>query len=241
MLEPSTTSALIGAVGSIFGGGSSNKTSAYDRLKDQYQAEYTKEQNDRQYDLARNSIKYRVEDANNAGIHPLYALGANTVSSSFQTPQLSQGAPVQKRSTASKIASGVSAYYDQQLRAKNLESMDADINLRRAQTIDVIQQAKMASNIQRSNVPGRTMGDPNALKVAGKTLNKSKNWSDAQDIEDRYGDLVSWLYGLGVVTADGKLTLEGMQTPRKPRSKKIRKKPRNLSPEERSMKLYHQR
>lgn len=214
-MEPATTAALIGAASSFFGGSSSNKTSAYDRLKDQYSAQAAKDENDRQYDLARNSIKYRVEDAKNSGIHPLYALGAQTMSSAFQTPQLSQGAPVQKKSTMGRIASAVSGAYEAQIQAKNLEAMDASINLTRAQTMDVIQQAKMASNIARTNQTGRTMGNPTALKVAGKKITKSKNWSDAQDIEDRYGDLVSWLYGIGVVTADGKLTLEGMQTPRK--------------------------
>lgn len=38
------------------------------------------DQENKEYDFARNSIQWRVDDANRAGIHPLYALGAPTMS-----------------------------------------------------------------------------------------------------------------------------------------------------------------
>ena len=51
-------------------------------------------------------------------------------------------------------------------------------------------------------------------------LTPTKIGTIPKKIEDRYGDLVSWLYGLGVVGADGIPHLEKKQTPRKKQPKK---------------------
>lgn len=60
----------IGAVGSLIGGGvSASQSKANSRLNYEAQKEF-----------AQNGIRWRVEDAKRAGIHPLYALGANTAS-----------------------------------------------------------------------------------------------------------------------------------------------------------------
>lgn len=60
----------IGAVGSLIGGGiSSSQSRANANLNYSAQKEF-----------AQNGIRWRVEDAKRAGIHPLYALGANTAS-----------------------------------------------------------------------------------------------------------------------------------------------------------------
>lgn len=56
---------LVGSVGDFF----SNR-SANDQNKDM------------QYDFAKNGVRWRVDDARNAGVHPLYALGANIASPS---------------------------------------------------------------------------------------------------------------------------------------------------------------
>jgi hypothetical protein len=44
--------------------------------------------------------------------------------------------------------------------------------------------------------------DRQSVEVGGIAIKPDKGWSDAQEIEDRYGDAVSWLYGIGVATAD---------------------------------------
>lgn len=41
-----------------------------------------------------------------------------------------------------------------------------------------------------------------SVSVAGVQSAPSMGWSDAQDVEDRFGDVASWVYGLGVVGAD---------------------------------------
>lgn len=60
----------IGAVGSLIGGGISASQSGAN-AKRNYEA---------QKEFAQNGIRWRVEDAKRAGIHPLYALGASTAS-----------------------------------------------------------------------------------------------------------------------------------------------------------------
>jgi len=61
---------LVAAAASIGGGAISN----------QYNRSMATEAADLQRQFAQNAIQWRVEDAKKAGIHPLYALGANTVS-----------------------------------------------------------------------------------------------------------------------------------------------------------------
>lgn len=175
----------------------------------------TKAENDRQYDLARNSIKYRTEDAKNAGIHPLYAMGSPTMSSSFATNSTDHSMSDAVKSGGRNLDRAISTTYEKQLQAKNLENINADINLKNAQTAGYVADLKNASNNARINQTGRKAGDSTALKIAGDTIKPNKNWSDAEKIEERYGDLVSWLYGIGVVGGDGVPHLEGKQTPRK--------------------------
>lgn len=73
--------AIIGAGSSLLGGllGDSSEKKAYKRQK-----KLLKKQYEYQKEFARKGIQWKVMDARDAGIHPLYALGANTVS---YTPQ----------------------------------------------------------------------------------------------------------------------------------------------------------
>lgn len=42
------------------------------------------------------------------------------------------------------------------------------------------------------------------MAVAGDVVEPSRNWSDAEVIEGRYGDVVSWAYGLATLGADAR-------------------------------------
>ena len=61
---------IISGIGSVIGG-----IFGQNSQEDQIQAQI-----DAQKQFAQNGIRWRVEDATKAGIHPLYALGANTTS-----------------------------------------------------------------------------------------------------------------------------------------------------------------
>lgn len=57
-----------------------------------------------------------------------------------------------------------------------------------------------ANTVTRHN-PERT-----SVQVGGTMVKPDKGWSDAEEIERRYGDVASWAYGLGVGAADFKET-----------------------------------
>lgn len=73
-MDPATLTGIgsvlsgIGSVGSLFGGGSKSGLRAQENINAQNMQ--------LQREFAQNGIRWRVEDAKRAGIHPLYALGA---------------------------------------------------------------------------------------------------------------------------------------------------------------------
>ena len=48
----------------------------------------------------------------------------------------------------------------------------------------------------------RSGNDATRYSVGGFKLEPNPNWSDAEFIEQRHGDVASWLYGLGIIGAD---------------------------------------
>lgn len=66
---------LIGAAASLFAGNKQNKANEQAAAR----------QYEQQKEFAQSGIQWKVEDAKKAGIHPLYAMGANTISYSPQS------------------------------------------------------------------------------------------------------------------------------------------------------------
>lgn len=71
-------------------------------------------------------------------------------------------------------------------------------------------ETKLASAANAAMTAGLTRGTDiagnemtGATAILGSKWKTDEGWSDAQVIEDRYGDLASWLYGIGTVVADG--------------------------------------
>ena len=151
--------AAIGAIGSIV----DNKAN--------------KKQADRQYDLARNSIKYRVEDAKNAGIHPLYALGAPTIQSATSTSSVGQGM--------------ADAYnqYEQHQRQKDNDALvrrqaEANIAKTQAETDHVMLQSK-ASKLAMAKAMMTGAGKPRSeiskyFKVWNNITKKYEMWPNTK-------------------------------------------------------------
>lgn len=81
MVAPVLAAALVGAGASLLGGGVS---------QDQNR-KLVHEQMDAQREFAQHGIRWKVEDAKAAGIHPLYALGASTTSFAPMSVQDSLG------------------------------------------------------------------------------------------------------------------------------------------------------
>lgn len=57
--------------------------------------------------------------------------------------------------------------------------------------------------------PARVVSNPDrtSVQVAGVHTKPDMGWSDAEEIEKRYGDVASWAYGLGVAGADASSTI----------------------------------
>lgn len=146
-LEPVTTAALISAGGQLAGGaiagsGAGRQQNANDRnaIRDY----------NLQRKFAQNSIRWRVEDAKRAGLHPLYALqgaGATYTPSAAVTDfgaykaQLGQG--------IARAANAVASMQDREL-------AQAQIELIKAQTgTEIAQQQALASEGARLRQPGQ--------------------------------------------------------------------------------------
>ena len=149
-----------------------------------------------QREFAQNTVQWRVEDAKKAGLHPLYALGHT--GASYNPVSSPMGQAISDAGNA--ISKGVSNAYEKELQKLNLENVRADIKLKESQSLGYIADAKRASNIAMSGM--KSNGANDKTMIGGTHVDKNKGWSDAEDIETRYGDLVSWLYGIGVIGAD---------------------------------------
>ena len=142
-----------------------------------------KKENDRQYDLARNSIKYRVEDAQNAGIHPLYAMGAPTLSSSSQTDTMGQAVADASTQAGKAMSSG----YQKEMEKLNLENARADLRSKQLRNADFVKQSLSASNLSRLTEIGNTKHDGDLLKMGGGVTLKKK-YTPASEVEDYLGE-----------------------------------------------------
>lgn len=96
--------------------------------RDQQSKQFSQAQNfDRE--MAQNSIQYRVEDAKKAGLHPLYAIGANTYSpsSAFVGGQASPGIADAGRHIGQGVSDFFSQRDSQRLKDMQLALLDGQI------------------------------------------------------------------------------------------------------------------
>jgi hypothetical protein len=178
--------------------------------------------NAQQMDLAKNSIKYRTQDAINSGIHPLYALGAPTLTTSHVTSSMGQGVAQAAGSLGNAISNmGQAKAKNLQLENAKLqndlikytiagkiqEQYQSGLRFEQEQKLKEAGRNKLAPlNIKlpptKKKLPPTKSSSKKDLKIAGFKVTKNKDWSDAEDIEARYADPAAWFYGLGVIGAD---------------------------------------
>lgn len=198
--------ALIGAGASLLGGVLGNR-SANKQAEQQYQ---------HQKEFAQSGIQWKVEDAEKAGVHPLYALGANTVSysptsvggSDFGIPEAGQNIGRAMDATRSAPATQLA-----QLATKTqIEGLELDNELKRTQLASAARLAAQTgphpalpspfdayhlagqgdSGIVSSVPPGHEARAPQYtnpdLALEGGAWSRAPGTSDAQSWEDVYGD-----------------------------------------------------
>lgn len=170
--------ALIGAGASLLGGFMQNKAN-----KEAKQKEYAQ-----QKEFAQSGIQWKVDDAKRAGVHPLYALGANTVSyapqsvgsadySSIADAGQNIGRAIDAtRSNPSKAAATA-------LTAVQLEGLQLDNDIKRAQLNSALATARQAGNppglpssSTRPDVTGMP-GQGNAPQIEGPSIANEKKIS----------------------------------------------------------------
>lgn len=136
-MDPLIGSALISAGGSLLGGIMGNNTE--------------KKQMRMQREFAQNAIQWKVKDAEAAGIHPLYALGANTVSySPIQTGSLGQGI----QQAGQDIGRAVEAHGNRADRLDGFTKASQALILEKGQLENELLKTQIASNTATLNQPG---------------------------------------------------------------------------------------
>lgn len=193
--------AAIGAIGSLVG-----SIFGADKAKDA-----AREQAALQREFAQNGIRWKVEDAKAAGIHPLYALGAQTTAYSPVTVGGADWGGV-----GQNIGSAIGAMTTPKEKADGFAKTVQDLTLQKMG----LENEVLASQLRMINQPGRGPGMPGAtlipgqgstgqtIKIAGNTVQIDNNTSDAQVGEDRYGEIGGEVIGGIAAVSDALKAIE---------------------------------
>lgn len=163
-----------------------------------------------QKEFAQQGLRWKVADAKAAGIHPLAALGATGASYSpvglgdndLSAVGSAVGQDISRAVDATRTQPERMGAVGAKMEALGLERASLENDLLRAQILDITRPRTPPFPMAGTdyNVPGQP---GSGINVAGVPVVKDKGWSDAQVVEDRYGDLVQMIYGAGVLGADG--------------------------------------
>lgn len=167
------------------------------------------EQADLQKEFAKNAIQWKVKDATKAGLHPLAALGANTMSYSpvsVGVPDLGAmgqdvGRSIMATQNGSERAAG-------QLGMLQLERAGLENDLLRTQIAS--ENTRMAGQL---GPPMPTDGGAPGIKLGGYHIKTDPQTSDAQVIENRYGELADMAAGPFIAWQDLKKNIGNMTFP----------------------------
>lgn len=169
-----------------------------------------------QREFAQQGIRWKVADAKAAGVHPLFALGANThsfapvsVGSSSMGPALAQmGQDVGRAINATSTGTERVSQYSEAAARLQLDNMALQNQLL-ASRLANINQAGSNPPLPESGglppIPQDPKQDPRPpIQMGGSQISTDSGTTNMQKIEDRYGDesLVSHVLSLGVAYHD---------------------------------------
>lgn len=205
---------LLPAAASVIGGLLSNKS------KEKAQQQQSEQEYARQKEFAQMGIQWKTQDAEKAGIHPLYAMGAQT--SSYAPQSVGGGQDFSFLSDAGQnIGRAIDSTRDNPAKELamasskiQLEGLQLDNELKRAQLASAIALTRQSSNpglpslltepdvtgmLGQGDAPQLDRHQPpqltSSIREHGKRLPINPNWSDAQTIQDRYGDTIEEIAG----------------------------------------------
>lgn len=201
--------ALISGGASLIGGAMSSKAT-----KEANKAQVDNAALDRamQVQFAKEGVRWKVDDAKAAGIHPLYALGANTVSYSpsavGQIADTNMGTAF--ASAGQDLGRAINATRTQPERDEAFVKTARDMSLVKMGLENELLGAQIAKLRQTPNPPFPFVGDlplgemepRSRLMLGGKEIQTDPGMSDAQVYENRYGELADWLAGPYIMWRD---------------------------------------
>lgn len=207
--------AAIGAGSKLLGGFMDQNERENDREMQKYIAEKNMEL---QKQFAQEGIRWKVADAQSAGIHPLYALGAQTTSFSPVSIGSSQssnwsdtlggmGQDISRAINATRTTDERDEAFQTSARALELEGKKLDNDIKRATLASSVQRISQQGN---PPMPGGVVPQADKfeerpmLRMPGGPWETSKHWTNAEDFEKRYGELTDWVFGPQILWADYK-------------------------------------
>lgn len=171
-----------------------------------------------QKEFAKNGIRWRVEDAKAAGLHPAFGLGNPTTfspASYVGGGDNSFGAGIAQagQDIGRAIDAGRTHSERAEARKLSLENMGLQNDLLRAQIAKVSQagsppgrpganQGYVIDGQGSTVLPVGKFGSATPLVVGGERVAIDRRWSDGEKFEDRWGDWGGSLAGMGVMAAD---------------------------------------
>ena len=216
--------ALIGAGASLLGG-LMNRQSQKDANEANMQNALRQEA--LQKEFAQSGIQWKVEDARKAGVHPLYALGANTISyspssvgnavadTSLGSPVAASGQDSSRALHATRTGGDRNAAFDKTVQDLSLQKMGLENQLLSTQIAKMrgqIGPPMPALNTQQ-DIPGQwpttvvplDKKGPDAapnLGIHGYRWQHDPGMSNADEFEKRYGELSDYVAGPYVLWKD---------------------------------------
>lgn len=177
-----------------------------------------------QKEFAQNSIKWRKQDAIEAGIHPMYALGSPAISPavSVQGASAPSGAPmasaisamgqdVSRAAMATKTVDEREAVFQNTVREMTLQRMTLQNDLLASQIGRLKQQGNppAPSPVEEGDVLSRINRDPKGPKertrllADGTEIHTDPGTSDANEFTNRYGEFLGdFIFGPYVAWRD---------------------------------------
>lgn len=208
----------ISAGASLYSGYMSRKAQA---ATNEMTSANAQKQMDMQKDFAQKGIRWRVNDAKLAGIHPLYALGASTPSYTPQstafTPEtgLAQGLAaagqdIGRAVNATRTAPERQTAFTTTLQGLQIKNMELDTQIKQTELASRLQRLSANNNPPMPtgtpfDVPeGKKIEDRPPLMMGGDRWLTNSNTSNMEDFEKRAGDEgpYNWLATLGVLWND---------------------------------------
>lgn len=211
------------AAGASLAGGLMNKnaTEKANAANLAAQREHTDRQVQLQKKFAQEGIRWRVEDAKKAGIHPLYALGASTPSytpsaaafnqapASMGSSLAAAGQDIGRAMNATRTAPERADAYTETLRGLQLKNAELDLEIKKTDLASRVARLGQNSNPPMADglssdgmLPLDKWDKATPLLTGGKPVTTDRRWSDGQTFEDRWGEWGGSLAGLAVMAAD---------------------------------------